>query len=80
LWNQAGEILAQVTFTNETDDGWQQADFSTPVAVTAGQPISPLIIILQGFIQLLQISLQMNTLQVLFQHGHYRAAKMNLQP
>ena len=36
LWNQAGEALAQVTFTNETEEGWQQAEFSTPVAVTEG--------------------------------------------
>ena len=36
LWTEAGASLAQVTFTNETSGGWQQATFSTPVAVTAG--------------------------------------------
>ena len=36
LWTEAGVSLAQVTFTNETSDGWQEATFSTPVAVTAG--------------------------------------------
>jgi Domain of unknown function (DUF4082) len=25
-----------VTFTNETATGWQEADFATPIAVTAG--------------------------------------------
>ena len=36
LWTAAGVSLAQVTFTNETSGGWQEATFSTPVAVTAG--------------------------------------------
>ncbi|MEP7375032.1 MAG: N,N-dimethylformamidase beta subunit family domain-containing protein [Chitinophagaceae bacterium] len=36
LWTEAGVSLAQVTFTNETGTGWQQADFATPVAVTSG--------------------------------------------
>ena len=36
LWNEAGQLLAQVIFTNETDDGWQEAEFSTPVEVTSG--------------------------------------------
>ena len=31
----AGQLLATVTFTGETASGWQQATFSTPVAVTA---------------------------------------------
>lgn len=35
LWNNAGQPLAQVTFTNETASGWQQASFATPVAITA---------------------------------------------
>jgi hypothetical protein len=34
LWRN-GTLLASVTFTGETASGWQQALFSTPVAVTA---------------------------------------------
>ena len=36
LWSNTGTRLANVTFTNETASGWQQASFATPVAVTAG--------------------------------------------
>jgi hypothetical protein len=36
LWSSTGTLLASVTFINETGSGWQQANFSTPVAVTAG--------------------------------------------
>jgi hypothetical protein len=36
LWATDGTLLAQVTFTNETDSGWQQASFSAPVPITAG--------------------------------------------
>ncbi|MBO0729340.1 MAG: DUF4082 domain-containing protein, partial [Acidimicrobiaceae bacterium] len=36
LWTASGSLLASVTFTGETASGWQQASFSTPVAVTAG--------------------------------------------
>jgi hypothetical protein len=36
LWSLSGQLLARATFTNETATGWQQVDFSTPVAVTAG--------------------------------------------
>ena len=35
LWTSAGILLAQVTFTNETASGWQQANFASPVAITA---------------------------------------------
>jgi hypothetical protein len=35
LWNHGGTLLASVTFTGETASGWQQANFSTPVAITA---------------------------------------------
>ena len=35
LWTRTGTKLASVTFTNETASGWQQADFSTPVAISA---------------------------------------------
>lgn len=36
LWDSSGDLLGQVTFTNETATGWQQANFATPIAVTAG--------------------------------------------
>ena len=35
LWSNAGALLASVTFANETASGWQQALFSTPVAISA---------------------------------------------
>ncbi len=35
LWSSTGTRLANVTFTNETASGWQQASFATPVAVNA---------------------------------------------
>jgi hypothetical protein len=35
LWTTTGTLLASVTFTNETASGWQQANFATPVAITA---------------------------------------------
>ena len=35
LWDQNGNPLAAVTFTNETASGWQTAYFPTPVAITA---------------------------------------------
>ena len=31
-----GTLLGTVTFTNETASGWQQASFSSPIAITAG--------------------------------------------
>ncbi|PUA80728.1 DUF4082 domain-containing protein [Nocardioides currus] len=36
LWTSTGTRLGQVTFTNETASGWQQATFASPIAVTAG--------------------------------------------
>lgn len=36
LWSSTGTLLASATFTNETPSGWQQVNFSSPVAVTAG--------------------------------------------
>ncbi len=36
LWSGTGSLLASVTFTAETASGWQQANFSTPVSITAG--------------------------------------------
>ncbi len=35
LWSSAGTLLASATFTNETASGWQQVNFSTPVAIAA---------------------------------------------
>ncbi|MCK9620637.1 MAG: DUF4082 domain-containing protein, partial [Methylobacter sp.] len=35
LWSSTGTKLAEVTFTNETASGWQQANFATPVAISA---------------------------------------------
>src|SRR5712664_84530 len=35
LWSRTGALLATVTFTGETSSGWQQANLSTPVAITA---------------------------------------------
>jgi hypothetical protein len=36
LWNSAGLQLAAATFTGETASGWQQVNFSSPVAIAAG--------------------------------------------
>lgn len=36
LWNSAGYRLATVTFSQESASGWQEAAFSTPVAIEAG--------------------------------------------
>jgi len=36
LWSSTGALLATGTFSSETASGWQELDFSTPVAVTAG--------------------------------------------
>ena len=36
LWTTGGSLLGQVTFSNESASGWQQANFSSPIAVTAG--------------------------------------------
>src|SRR5262249_12638609 len=35
LWSSNGQLLATGTFSNETATGWQQLNFSTPVAITA---------------------------------------------
>jgi hypothetical protein len=35
LWSKTGALLASVTFNHETASGWQQANFSTPVAIQA---------------------------------------------
>jgi uncharacterized protein (TIGR03437 family) len=35
LWSRTGALLATVTFSNETSSGWQQANFSSPVAINA---------------------------------------------
>ena len=36
LWTSSGALLGQVTFTSESASGWQEADFATPIPVTAG--------------------------------------------
>jgi methionine-rich copper-binding protein CopC len=36
LWTSSGTLLGQVTFSNESATGWQEADFSSPIPVTAG--------------------------------------------
>ena len=35
LWSSTGALLGTVTFTNETDSGWQQGDFATPIPIDA---------------------------------------------
>jgi hypothetical protein len=35
LWSSAGAPLGSVIFTNETESGWQQALFDTPIPITA---------------------------------------------
>ncbi len=35
LWNASGTRLAQATFSGETASGWQQVNFSSPVAIAA---------------------------------------------
>ena len=36
LWTASGTKLATGTFTNESSQGWEELDFTTPVAVSAG--------------------------------------------
>jgi hypothetical protein len=36
LWSASGQLLVTATFTAESSSGWQQATFSSPVAVTVG--------------------------------------------
>ena len=35
LWSNSGALLASATFTGESGSGWQQVNFSSPVAITA---------------------------------------------
>ena len=35
LWTANGTLLGSVTFTNETASGWQETNFSSPVAIAA---------------------------------------------
>jgi hypothetical protein len=35
LWSSSGTLMASVTFAGETASGWQQATFSSPVAIAA---------------------------------------------
>src|SRR5262249_53962407 len=36
LWDASGKLLGSVTFSGETGSGWQQANFSEPIAIAAG--------------------------------------------
>jgi hypothetical protein len=36
LWTSSGTLLATAAFTGESASGWQQVNFASPVAVTAG--------------------------------------------
>jgi uncharacterized protein DUF4082 len=36
LWSADGELFGQIIFTNETDSGWQEADFVEPVLLVPG--------------------------------------------
>ena len=38
LWTSTGTLLASVTFTNESASGWQQANFASPVPISAYTP------------------------------------------
>jgi hypothetical protein len=35
LWSANGALLARATFTNESGSGWQQVNFSAPIAIAA---------------------------------------------
>src|SRR5262249_45011541 len=35
LWTSAGVLLGSVNFTSETASGWQQANFTTPISISA---------------------------------------------
>lgn len=35
LWNEFGGVLGTVSFQNETESGWQQADFAEPIPIQA---------------------------------------------
>jgi len=35
LWTSSGALLASATFSNETASGWQQVNFSNPIAMNA---------------------------------------------
>jgi len=35
LWTSSGRLVATVAFANESDSGWQEARFTTPVAIAA---------------------------------------------
>ena len=36
VWNSSGQALGTVTFTGETAQGWQSANFATPLNLPAG--------------------------------------------
>lgn len=36
LWSDTGTLLGTAVFTSESDSGWQQANFPTPIPISAG--------------------------------------------
>ena len=39
LWSRGGRLLASVTFDSDTSSGWQEAQLSSPVTISAGQDL-----------------------------------------
>ncbi|WP_188510998.1 DUF4082 domain-containing protein [Conyzicola nivalis] len=39
LWDSSRNLLSRVTFADETESGWQEASFDTPVPVDAGETL-----------------------------------------
>lgn len=37
LWDSSGDLLASAVFTDESQSGWQQVDFTPAIPITAGQ-------------------------------------------
>src|SRR5205814_10043966 len=35
-WRSDGTLMGSATFTGESSSGWQQVNFSSPIAITAG--------------------------------------------
>ena len=44
LWSSTGTLLATATFTNESSSGWQQVNFSSPVAITGQHRLHRLVL------------------------------------
>ena len=52
LWTNSGTLLGSVTFANETISGWQEANFPTPIPVTAGTVYVVLISLRRGIMRM----------------------------